>query len=755
MTSIKRLTISLFGTVQGVGFRPFVYRIACENNLTGFVKNRGGIVKIEAQGSAENLNNFTRELKEKPPKASNIVHAESAEIAIIEDELSFEIIKSESAENSFTPPSDIAMCERCRRELFDKNNHRYRYPFINCTECGSRLTIIKSAPYDRAQTTMAGFAMCDDCKREYENPLNRRYHAEPIACEKCGPSCFCDGFSGEAAISRAVETLKQGKIVAIKGIGGYHLCCKVERGVIGDLREKKGRDAKPFALMARNTATVQKYLKVSDAERKMLESAAAPITILAQNEHNFFRDLLSADTDTVGVMLPYTPLHTLIMEEFDFLVVTSGNFGGEAIIFDDESAKNAFLSVADTILSHNRPIFAPIDDSVARIFEGTPQIIRRARGFSPKPLIYEEIGSNSPTILAAGAQMKSAFAINRGNELFLSQHIGELENVLEAYTREIERYKLMLGVEPEAVAIDLHPTYSYREYFENLGLKTVEIQHHRAHIASCFVENRLKLDEKVIGIALDGLGFGDDGTLWGGEIFSGNIWDLTRVAHLTPITLPRGESAKYPYISALSVGTDGAMFASDERIAANIPLVQGVIESHVNTIKCTSAGRLFDAAAAILGLKNIASFDGEAGMALETRAKHAPDKSVDTYAVSLENREDGLIEMCHRSIFEEIFADLARSECIENIAFKFHVSLAKLVTLGAVAAREKSGINIVLLSGGVFQNTLLLGLIVENLRKLNFVVHTHGDTVPTNDGGIALGQLLILRGYRVQTFIKV
>ena len=751
MTSTKRLTISIFGTVQGVGFRPFVYRLAQGNSLTGFVKNQGGIVKLEAQGNEADLKNFTRELKKRAPKASRILRIESAEIAIATNETSFEIVNSETAKNSFTPPSDIAMCEFCRRELLDKNDRRYRYPFINCTECGPRLTIIERAPYDRAQTTMADFAMCESCKSEYENPLNRRYHAEPIACEVCGPSCFCADFMGEAAILHAVETLKQGKIVAIKGIGGYHLVCKVEREIIESLREKKGRDAKPFAVMARDTETVKKYLKVNDAEQKMLESAAAPIVVLEQNERKFFENLLSTDTDTVGVMLPYTPLHTLIMEEFEFLVMTSGNFAGEAIIFDDNLAKSSFLGVAKEVLSHNRPIFAPIDDSVARIFEGVPQIIRRARGYAPKPLICDEMEEDSPTILAAGAQMKSAFALNRGNELFLSQHIGELESVLDAYTCEIERYKLMLGVEPEAAVIDLHPAYSYRDYFEKSGLKIVEIQHHRAHIASCFVENQLKSTEEVIGIALDGLGFGDDGALWGGEIFSGNILSLTRVASLTPITLPRGESAKYPYISALSVGADERIFANDARIATNIQLVKSVIANNVNTIKCTSAGRLFDAAAAILGLKNTASFDGEAGMALETYANDALGKSADTYDVSLIKAENGLIEMRHQGIFAGIFADVARGESASNIAFKFHASLAKLITLGATATREKSGINTVLLSGGVFQNILLLSLVCENLRALGFIVYTHGDTVPTNDGGLSIGQLFI---YNAELFAK-
>jgi len=733
----KRLFILVEGTVQGVGFRPYIYHLATTRGLIGNVKNIGGTVAIEVQGDTKNVDIFLSDITKYAPKASYITNISYTNKDLKSGECFF-IFESENSEAYFTPSVDIAMCEKCKKELFNPRDKRYRYPFINCTECGPRWTIIYKAPYDRENTTMADFPMCKNCKSEYLNENDRRYHAEPIACKECGPTIFCDENEGEKALKRAVHHLKDGKIVAVKGIGGYHLACLPNTDIVKNLRERKNRDNKPFAVMMRDIAIVKTYCEVSEKEEELLLSEKAPIVILEGKSGNRLSEVLSGDTTTIGVLLPYTPLHALLLEHFDCLIMTSGNAGGQAIIFDDKTARDILSDIADSVLWHNRPICAPIDDSVSRVFDGHEYIIRHSRGYAPSPIIYNGLSKSS--VFAAGAEMKSAFAVSKNDKIFLSQHIGELHDVIEYYILEIERYLSVLNIKPDFAVVDAHPNYSYHEYLSSIGIETIKVQHHRAHIAACFVENGLKIDESVIGVALDGLGYGDDGALWGGEIFTGNIYNLKRTVHLEYFDLPRGESALKPYVSAVSLGADNFNFAGVDPYLAE--LAKNVIKNKVNTVKTSSAGRLFDGAAAVLNLKTVATYDGEAGLALESLAYTSKKKKIKEYEVYLSQKGDTFF-MSHSSIFSGMIDDLKNGVETAEIALKFHYSLAQLIFLGVLKAREVSGCSTVLLSGGVFQNILFLDIMYKKLKDGGFSVYTHQGKVPSNDGGIAVGQLLI------------
>jgi hydrogenase maturation protein HypF len=745
-----RAQILVRGMVQGVGFRPFVYSHASRRSLNGRVLNNSSGVLIDLEGDASEIDHFVRELQSNPPPLSCIESIERVDNLLLIDYADFKILESDASGQKQVPISaDVATCNDCLSELFDDSNRRYRYPFINCTNCGPRFTIVEHVPYDRSNTTMRSFQMCSACRMEYEDPLDRRFHAEPTACAVCGPRLRLVDLSGKEiggdAIKSAIELLVSGKILAIKGIGGFHLACDaLSKEAVSTLRRRKFREDKPFALMARSVDAIQPYCRLSTAETALLESPARPIVLLRRKRGIGIPRSVAPGVNTLGFMLPYTPLHHLLCEPFEQpLVMTSGNISDEPICYRDSEAVQHLKKIADYFLLHDRPIHIRTDDSVVRVVNDNHVVLRRSRGYAPTPIPTSFKFERS--VLACGAELKNTFCLAREHSAFVSHHIGDLENLetLRSFTEGIEHYKRLFDIEPNVVAYDLHPEYLSSKFalaLDDIPTK-IPVQHHHAHIASCMGDNQI--DGQVIGVAFDGLGFGLDGKLWGGEFLVADFCDAERIAHLANIPLPGGAKAiREPWrLAAVYLErTFGTKF-----LDVNIPFAREVdrnqwatlnsmIAGGVNCPQTSSMGRLFDAIAGILMLRNSVNYEGQAAIELEALA----DKRATDYYEFGFNGSEITAESLVRRVVEDLLDDVPAAQ----IAGRFHHSVARLILEMTKRIREQRRLNRVVLSGGVFQNILLLDHVDELLRQTGFEVFTHS-RVPANDGGISLGQAAV------------
>jgi hydrogenase maturation protein HypF len=754
LTKVERLArVSVRGVVQGVGFRPFVYRLAREHNLKGWVRNTSGNVEIEVEGEEENLRSFLSALEAQPPPMARI---ESVETTFYPPRgyTEFQIGQSLSREGQYQLVSpDIATCPDCKQEIFSPADRRFGYPFTNCTNCGPRFTIIEDIPYDRPQTTMRQFKMCPRCQREYDDPLDRRFHAQPNACPDCGPSLeLVDGggkvVRGKDVIRAASGLLKEGKILAVKGLGGFQLACDATSGeAVNALRARKRRPSKPLAVMMGTIKGIEKHCLVSPEERKLLESPQSPIVLLRWKQGSDIAKEVAPGLKYLGVMLPYTPLHHLLLKETDLpLVMTSGNLSEEPIAKDNDEALRRLGGIADYFLLHNRDIYARYDDSVCMV-EDVPQVIRRARGYAPYPIF---LPFRAKQILACGAEDKNTFCLTKDEHAFLSQHIGDMENeeTLGHFENTIELYKKLFRVEPEIIAYDMHPEYLATKYALETGanLKLVPIQHHHAHIASCLVENRV--EGPVIGVAFDGTGYGSDGTIWGGEFFTADYRDFKRVGHLEYVPLVGGAAAiRKPYRMALSylytlLGEDFELkgLPLSQLNSAEIGVIKQQLKRKINSPLTSSAGRLFDAVSALAEVRGEIDYEAQAAIELEMLAADGTDKS-DSYPFSIV-KEDGIRTVKLKELLAAVVRDVRNQVPVPLISLKFHRTMAEMVIAMCKLIAQDTGINQVALSGGVFQNRLLLKLATSALQKENFSVLTHR-LVPANDGGISLGQAVV------------
>lgn len=762
----RALRISITGVVQGVGFRPFVYNLARRLGVRGWVLNHSGGVDIEAEAAPETLTAFLAALRAEAPPLARIASLEATPIPS-NGYTTFEIRHSEAQEGRFVLISpDVATCPDCLRELFDPADRRYRYPFINCTNCGPRFTIITDIPYDRPHTTMRVFPLCDACRAEYENPADRRFHAQPNACPECGPhlTLLAQGAATAAgALADAVERLLQGEIVAVKGLGGFQLACDATAAeAVQRLRERKHRPHKPFAVMVASLEEARLYCEISPEEAALLTSPQAPIVLLRRRTPDGavvqapVAPEVAPNQHTLGLMLPYTPLHHLLLHDVGRpLVMTSGNLSEEPIAKDNEEALERLADIADAFLLHDREIYARYDDSVVQVSQFanpksgslTPklQIMRRARGYAPFPIpLPFEVGQ----VFAAGPLLKNTFTLTRERYAFVSQHIGDLENLetLEHYEAALATYQRLFRIAPERVVCDLHPDYLSTRFAEDFarahGLPApTRVQHHRAHLAACLADNGWPRDGgPVIGVALDGTGYGDDGAIWGGEWFLGDYDGMRRVAHLEPLPLPGGDAATrapwritVAYLHALLEPED---FPADLCFAGFCPgeagFIRQQIEKGLNVPRTTSMGRLFDAVSALLGVRSEISYEAQAAMELEQLAWGAQDWRPFPFAI-----EDDVVRLA--PLFYALLETLERGVALPDIAARFHATVARMVLEVCVRLRDASGVTTVALSGGVFQNALLLDLTVPVLEAADFDVLVHHQ-VPCNDGGLSLGQ---------------
>jgi hydrogenase maturation protein HypF len=757
-SALTRVRIQVRGIVQGVGFRPFVYSLARRHSLKGLVFNNTTGVLIDVEGDEDAIEQFVAEIKTGAPPLALVESIEPSydlDPARYED---FRIVESADAGEKFVPVSaDAATCADCLREMYDPADRRYRYPFINCTNCGPRFTIIEATPYDRARTTMRDFRMCDECRAEYEDPLDRRFHAEPTACPACGPrlrltdarglEAEFDGTDGTDIISHVRRLLLSGKIVAVKGVGGYHLACDAsDAAAVERLRGRKYREEKPFALMTRSIEVVLRYCFVSEAEEALLQSMRRPVVLLTRKSDSNLPAAIAPGVGTLGFMLPYTPLHQLLLEDLDRpLVMTSGNVSDEPICYEDGDAHTRLHSIADYLLLNDRRIKMRTDDSVARIHDGREMVLRRSRGYAPAPVsVAFKFGRE---ILACGAELKNTFCLARDRHAFVSQHIGDLENLetLRSYEQDIEHFKRLFHLRPEIVAHDLHPEYLSTKYALALdeGFERVGVQHHHAHVASCMADNRI--EGEVIGVAMDGLGFGVDGRMWGGEFFVADYVEAERVAHLDYVPMPGGARAVREPWRMAAVYLQRTF--GDDFLNLDLPFVRkldrrawatlrGMIKSGTNSPETSSMGRLFDAVAGLLCLRSAVNYEGQAAIELETTADRACAQG---YEFGFEE-EEGVVKA--EGVVRAAAEDLLEGLAPEIVSAKFHLGVAELVASVASRVREERRLSRVVLSGGVFQNMFLLGRIRRALVRDGFEVFTHG-RVPPNDGGISLGQAAI------------
>jgi hydrogenase maturation protein HypF len=761
LTKLGRLArISVRGVVQGVGFRPFIYRLAQEHDLKGWVRNTSGNVEIEAEGDEARINLFLKDLENQAPPMSRI---ESIEVSFAPAKgySDFSIKESLSRQGHYQLVSpDIATCPECRQEIFSATDRRYHYAFTNCTNCGPRFTIIKDIPYDRPKTTMRKFQMCPLCQKEYDDPLDRRFHAQPNACPVCGPGLALvdsEGKTFECAdvISAASRLLKEGKILAVKGLGGFQLACNAtDDGVVKLLRKRKRRPSKPLAVMMGTTRDIEKHCLVLPEERELLESPQAPIVLLRWKEGSNITRTVAPKLKYLGVMLPYTPLHHLLMKEVGLpLVMTSGNLSEEPIAKDNDEALRRLKGIADYFLLHNRDIYARYDDSVYMVEDGVPQALRRARGYAPYPIF---LPFKAKQVLACGAEDKNTFCLTEDEHAFLSQHIGDMENeeTLEHFENTINLYKKLFRVEPEVIAYDMHPEYLATKYAlemgANSGLPLVPVQHHHAHIVSCMVENNVS--EPVIGVAFDGTGYGLDGTIWGGEFLIADYKGFKRVGHFEYVPLPGGAAAiKKPYRMALSYlftllgedfSLDGLPLAAVD--SAELSIIEQQLKKKINSPLTSSAGRLFDAVSALLGVRGEIDYEAQAAIELEMLAADTMDE-IDSYPFSID-REQGMGVVRLRELWLALVSDVQHKVSPSLISLKFHYTIAGITAEMCKSIAKECKVKRVALSGGVFQNRLLLRLTIAALEREGFDVLTHR-LVPPNDGGVSLGQAVIANFY--------
>ena len=719
--AMQRLRITLRGAVQGVGFRPFVYRLATEMSLTGWVLNSSAGLVVEVEGPSDQLSRFEARIEGERPKASVVTERESTWIAV-EGSTTFEILASEhESGKTVNVLPDLATCTDCREELFDPANRRFEYPFTNCTNCGPRYTIVVDIPYDRPNTTMRDFALCPACREEYENPANRRFHAQPNACPACGPQL-------DGTIEDAVEALRQGEIVALKGIGGFQLLVDARQpDAVARLRERKHREEKPFALMMPSLEVARKYCEISPAEVQLLESQAAPIVLLQPKPATDIAWNVAHCSPYLGIMLPYSPLHHLLMQECRFpLIATSGNRSDEPIAIANAEAATRLKDIADFFLMHDRPIVRACDDSVVRLTRGRAGILRRARGYAPLGI---HILQSLPPVLAVGGHLKNTVAIGVGQDVFLSQHIGDLETVEArgAFERAIDDLCRLYSFKPEVVVCDLHPDYASTHWAERSGLTVIRVQHHQAHVAACAAENNVQ--GEYLGISWDGTGYGLDGAIWGGEFF--RVGDqraggthFERIAHLRSFGLPGGDAAvREGWRSAASLIFE--VFGAE----ATDSKVRRMLERGLNVVPTTSVGRLFDAVACMTGLARENRFEGQAAMLLENEIGSL--RSEEAYALPGGDWSPLILA---------VMADSRAGVATPLIAARFHNALVEWIVDVAMQAKLPQ----VVLSGGVFQNRYLTERVAVILESRGFAVYTHHQ-VPPNDGGIALGQAVMAR----------
>ena len=765
----QTVEIRVRGTVQGVGFRPTVWRLACDEGLVGEVLNDGFGVLIRTTGNSASISQFVTRLKTEAPPLSQIENIET-QVLNLRDFEDFRIAESVAGENCTRITPDAAICTACRAEVLDPAERRYSYPFANCTHCGPRFSIVNEVPYDRVNTTMVDFPMCADCRSEYLQPADRRFHAQPIACPACGPSIWLERMDANAAhangvspLDAAIDLLKNGGIVAIRGLGGFHLACDATNAdAVQRLRQRKHRYGKPFAIMARDVDTIRRYCKLSEVEVNLLQSPEAPIVLLRANGTEKFPHGIAPGLNSIGFMLPYTPLHLLIMRQIDQpLVMTSGNISDEPQVTSLDRARKGLRNIADAMLMHNREIANRIDDSVVRIVAGKPSVIRRARGYAPSAVSLPAGFDNAPDLLAFGGELKATFCVVKDGAAILSQHQGDLEEVstFEDYQKNLHLYARIYDHRPRLLVADMHPEYlsaklaKQRAVDEQLPL--LEVQHHHAHIASCMVENGIALDAApVLGVAIDGLGFGGDGAIWGGEFLLCDYRGYRRMAAFKPVAMVGGVQAiREPWRNTyahLVAGPGWANFV-DKFSALDLyrylntkPLttIDRMLQTGLNVPPASSCGRLFDAVAAALGLcPDHALFEGQGAMELEALAETWRVDGEQPYNFAIDEQNE-LLCLDPLPMWQGLLDDLTRHAPVAQMALRFHYGLARAIRDMVTRIRSTTSLETVALTGGCFQNKLLLEEVVRLVEAEGLRCLRHAK-VPSNDGGLALGQAAI------------
>jgi hydrogenase maturation protein HypF len=756
---MERRAIEIRGIVQGVGFRPFVFSLATRYHLGGFVKNQTGNVFIEVEGDAATLDCFLADLAGKTPPLAQIEHL-SWETRTPLGEQQFRIEQSDAdAEGPIFISPDVATCPDCLAELFDPTDRRFGYPFLNCTNCGPRLTIIRGAPYDRPRTTMASFPMCRACRAEYDNPTDRRFHAQPTACADCGPRLELRDAAGKPIVAGDLLTvfldaLRAGRIGALKGLGGYHLACDARNAsAVAELRRRKHRDEKPFAVMVQDIAAAEALCEVSDGERELLLSPRRPIVLLRKHNATGLADDISPRNPWLGVMLPYTPLHHLLLRSANGmpLVMTSGNRSDEPIAYEDDEAVEKLAGIADLFLIHNRPIHVRCDDSVTRVVDGLELPVRRSRGYAPRPIVLP-IECPRP-ILAVGGQLKATFALGRGGQAFLSHHMGDLDyyEAYCAFVRDIDLYEELFAVQPECVVHDLHPDYVTTRYAQERaakqGSKLLTVQHHHAHMVSCMIEHGIR--EPVIGVTFDGTGFGTDGTVWGGEFLVGDHRQFRRAAHFRYVGMPGAEKAiREPWRMAVAHLLDAGIREAPLKarlLRLQWETIERMLDRRFQTPLTSSAGRLFDAVASLAGVADRVSYEGQAAVQLEWLASQAA--LAGSYPFAIEQAwvpclAELMFRIDTRPLIRAVAEESSRMVDAAVIARRFHSTLVDVIAHVCSLIRETTRLGVVVLSGGVFLNALLTSEVCRRLEADGFRVYRHC-LVPPNDGGLSLGQVAI------------
>jgi len=738
-----RTAVRVEGVVQGVGFRPFVHALATGLGLTGLVGNDLDGVFAEVEGPAAAVSEFLRRLERDAPPLARIERVSTSALAP-QKSAAFVIAASDAGTGlrRTLVSADTATCADCLRELSDPADRRHKYPFINCTNCGPRFTIVRDVPYDRSLTTMASFTMCERCAAEYHDPADRRFHAQPTCCPACGPRLSLLDYAGddhENPLQSAAELLRHGRILAVKGLGGYHLAADAGcEQAVAALRQRKHREDKPFAVMAADLPAARQLAEIGETAAALLTSQARPIVLLPRKPGAAVATATAPANRQLGIMLPYTPLHHLLLAAVARpIVLTSGNVSDEPIVYRDDEARETLKDIADAFLVHDRAIHVRTDDSVARAFRGRPMLVRRSRGYVPEPITTATAFPRH--VLACGAELKNTFCLARGHHAFVSHHVGDLENAetLRSFTEGIEHFRRLFDIDPQVVAHDLHPEYLSTKYALELdGVQLRGVQHHHAHIASCLADNGE--EGPVIGVAFDGTGYGTDGTIWGGEFLAAGLAGFERGGHLAPVPMPGGAAAiRQPWRMA-------AAYTGDADVARRHPdqwsAVVAMAAKGINSPLTSSAGRLFDAAAALLGVRDSINYEGQAAIELEQLAEPFSPGEAGVYPARVEAADP--FRICGSDLLHAVIEDRTGGVPAPVIAARFHHGVAALIEAGCLLMRERHGLGTVALSGGVFQNLLLLNAAVCRLEARGFRVLLHS-RVPCNDGGVSLGQAVV------------